>query len=91
MNFEKTKQEEHIKSPEAVKRLNEISKKGFTPSALKDYVEDKIRFYDKYILQIKDSESVIERAEHRGVGNIFHNTMEALYKIKREKHLQLNL
>ena len=89
LNFEKTKQEEHIKSPEAVKRLNEISKKGFTPSALKDYVEDKIRFYDKYILQIKDSESVIERAEHRGVGNIFHNTMEALYKDQEKKTLTI--
>ena len=89
LNFEKTKQEEHIKSSEAVKRLNEISKKGFTPSALKDYVEDKIRFYDKYILQIKDSESVIERAEHRGVGNIFHNTMEALYKDQEKKTLTI--
>jgi len=89
LNFEKTKQEEHIKTPEALKRLNEISKKGFTPSALKDYVEDKIRFYDKYILQIKDSESVIERAEHRGVGNIFHNTMEALYKDQEEKTLTI--
>ena len=89
LNFEKTKQEEHIKSPETVKRLNEISKKGFTPSALKDYVEDKIRFYDKYILQIKDSESVIERAEHRGVGNIFHNTMEALYKDQEKKTLTI--
>lgn len=89
LNFEKTKQEEHIKSPEAVNRLNEISKKGFTPSALKDYVEDKIRFYDKYILQIKDSESVIERAEHRGVGNIFHNTMEALYKDHEKKILTI--
>ena len=89
LNFEKTKQEEHIKSPETVNRLNEISKKGFTPSALKDYVEDKIRFYDKYVLQIKDSESVIERAEHRGVGNIFHNTMEALYKDQEKKILTI--
>ena len=89
LNFEKTKHEEHVKSPETVNRLNEISKKGFTPSALKDYVEDKIRFYDKYILQIKDSESVIERAEHRGVGNIFHNTMEALYKDQEKKTLTI--
>jgi len=89
LSFKKTKQEEHIKSPETVNRLNEISKKGFTPSALKDYVEDKIRFYDKYILQIKDSESVIERAEHRGVGNIFHNTMEALYKDQEKKILTI--
>ena len=87
MNFEKTKLEEHIKSLEVFNRLNEISKKGFTPSALKDYVEDKIRFYDKYILQIKDSESVVERAEHRGVGNIFHNTMESLYKDQEKKTL----
>ena len=87
LNFEKTKQEEHIKSPEVLNRLNEISKKGYTPSALKDYVEDKIRFYDKHILEIKDSESVVERAEHRGVGNIFHNTMEALYKDQEKKTL----
>tara|TARA_A100001011_G_scaffold28856_1_gene28013 strand:- start:316 stop:3003 length:2688 start_codon:yes stop_codon:yes gene_type:complete len=89
LNFEKTKQEEHIKSREVFNRLNEISKKGFTPSAFKDYVEDKIRFYDKYILQIKDSESVVERAEHRGVGNIFHNTMEALYKDQEKKILKI--
>ena len=88
-NFEITKNEEHTKSPEVVDRLNEISKTGYTPSALKDYVEDKIRFYDKYILQIKDSESVIERAEHRGVGNIFHNTMEVLYKDQEKKTLTI--
>ena len=89
LNFEKIKQEEHIKSQEVVNSLNEISKKGYTPSALKDYVEDKIRFYDKYILQIKDSKYVVERAEHRGIGNIFHNTMEALYNDQEKKTLNV--
>ena len=72
--------EEYKKTDRLIKRLDEISMSGFSPSALKDFIENQIRFYERYVLGINESDSVIERAEHRGIGIIFHNTMEEIYK-----------
>lgn len=72
--------EEYKKTDKLIERLDEISISGFSPSALKDFVENQIRFYERYVLGINESDSVIERAEHRGIGIIFHNAMEEIYK-----------
>ncbi len=71
--------EEYKKTDKLIERLDEISISGFSPSALKDFVENQIRFYERYVLGINESDSVIERAEHRGIGIIFHNAMEEIY------------
>ena len=75
-----TQLEEYKKTDSLILRLDEISSSGFSPSALKDFLEDQIRFYERYVMRINDSESVIERAEHKGIGTVFHNTMEEIYK-----------
>ncbi len=72
--------EEYKKTDKLIERLDEISISGFSPSALKDFVENQIRFYERYVLGINESDSVVERAEHRGIGIIFHNAMEEIYK-----------
>ena len=44
-------------------------------------------FFDEYILNVKSGEDVNERPEARGIGIIFHNTMEAIYKPYEGKKL----
>ena len=72
--------DEYSKSELLIERLDEISNSGFSPSALKDFLDDQIRFYERYVLGINELESVIERAEHKGIGIVFHNAMEDIYR-----------
>ena len=72
--------DEYAKSELLIERLDEISNSGFSPSALKDFLDDQIRFYERYVLGINELESVIERAEHKGIGTVFHNAMEDIYR-----------
>ena len=72
--------DEYSKSELLIERLDEISNSGFSPSALKDFLDDQIRFYERYVLGINELESVIERAEHKGIGIVFHNAMEEIYR-----------
>ena len=80
---------EYEKTEKLISRLDEISEKGFSPSALKDFLEDQIRFYDRYVLSVNELDSVVERAEHRGIGIVFHNTMEEMYKPFVGKKLEI--
>jgi len=39
-----------------------------------------INFFDEYVLDVKSNQEVNEFPESRGIGIIFHNTMEEIYK-----------
>ena len=79
--------EKFEKTDSLIKRLYEMSESGFSPSSLNRYIENPIRFFDEYILNVKSDEDVNERPEARGIGIIFHNTMEAIYKPYEGKKL----
>ena len=66
-----------------------FQKKDFPHQPLKDFLEDQIRFYDRYVLSVNELDSVVERAEHRGIGIVFHNTMEEMYKPFVGKKLEI--
>ena len=70
--FEKTKA--------LISRLKEIAKIGFSPSSLNRYIDNPINFFDEYVVGVKSNEEVNEFPEARGIGIIFHNTMESIYK-----------
>ena len=80
-NFEKTK--------EVMSRLHEISESGFSPSSLNRYIENPINFFDEHVLEVRKNEEVKESPEARGIGNIFHNVMENIYKPFIGKKLDL--
>jgi hypothetical protein len=59
--------------------------RGISPSALRTYIECKLRFYFKHIARIREPSEVEEDADARILGNIFHKVMERFYKQLKAK------
>jgi ATP-dependent exoDNAse (exonuclease V) beta subunit len=72
--------EKFEKTDTLITRLNQIAESGFSPSSLNRYIDNPINFFDEYVVGIKSSEKVNEFPEARGIGIIFHNVMEKIYK-----------
>ncbi|AWG21051.1 hypothetical protein FFWV33_05635 [Flavobacterium faecale] len=67
------------KSPLVMKRLAEIAKVGFSPSALTSYIRNPIQFYFQKIVRIREVEEVEENIALNTLGTIIHETLKALY------------
>ncbi len=59
-----------------------------SPSALSTYFECPLRFYYKYILNAKEPEEITEDIDPRIFGNLFHETVEEIYKPFVGKEIQ---
>lgn len=71
------------KNPEVMQQLNvylENGSRSLSPSALSTYIECPLRFYYKYLAGAKEPEDISEELDPRIFGNLFHQTVEALYK-----------
>ena len=67
------------KKAEALDRLNHlIREKGLSPSALSTYLNCPLKYYLRYIVQIKD-ESVEEDVGVNDIGTVIHDTLELLF------------
>ncbi len=53
--------------------------KRFTPTALNTYLDCRLRFYFKYVLELYEPEEVAEEVDPMVFGNILHRIMEKLY------------
>lgn len=63
------------------KRLKEIATiKGFSPTALTNYLRNPIQFYFQRVLSINEEEEVEENIALNTIGTIIHKTLEELYK-----------
>lgn len=77
---------EIAKSPEVYQVLQKYvvkqnaSYRRLTPSALNTYLDCRLRFYFKYIAGISEADEVQEDINAQVFGNIFHLSMERLYK-----------
>lgn len=96
--------EEHFASPEIhpdlhlpisitkdallTKRISEIAAKGFSPTALTNYIRDPLTFYKKSILRIQDLQEVEETVSASVFGTIVHDSLEALYTPFLGKYLE---
>ena len=67
------------KTPEMIAQLTALASSGFSPSSLSTYLRNPVDFYYKYVLGIKESDSVEETVAANTMGTIVHNTMETLY------------
>jgi hypothetical protein len=80
--------ENNIKPIKSVDKTNEIidkisiylSEKGLSPSAVNTYVNCKMQFYYKYILNIKPIEEVEKEIGYDVIGSTVHNALEIFYK-----------
>ena len=88
-NISEDSEEKFEKTKEVMSRLYEISESGFSPSSLNRYIENPINFFDEHVLEVRKNEDVKESPEARGIGNIFHNVMENIYKPLIGKKLDL--
>ncbi|MDR0981875.1 MAG: PD-(D/E)XK nuclease family protein [Culturomica sp.] len=70
------------KTPELLSKLYKKygdNGKILSPSALNTYIECPLKFYFRYIADIKEKEEVSEELDYRLLGNIFHECAESLY------------
>lgn len=74
------KLKEVSKNQAAVKQLETLATKGFSPSSLTNYIRNPIDFYYEKILGIKEFEDVEENIAANTLGSVIHNTLEDLYK-----------
>ncbi|HRX10087.1 MAG TPA: PD-(D/E)XK nuclease family protein, partial [Draconibacterium sp.] len=51
-----------------------------SPSAVNTYLQCSLRFYFRYVMQLPEPDEVQEEIDGMIFGNIFHDTVEALYK-----------
>ena len=68
------------KNNSVINRLAEISKNGFSPSSLTNYIRNPIDFYYQKILKIKEHDNVEETVAANTLGTVVHNTLEDFYK-----------
>ncbi len=68
------------KTPGVMKRLQEISGRYFSPSALTSYIRNPTDFYFQRILKINETEEVEETVAYNTLGTIVHEALEHLYK-----------
>lgn len=67
------------KSKQVLTNLRELAEYGFSPSALKKYIECPLDFYYNYIVGLRQDEEVEETIEASTFGNVIHKVMEILY------------
>ena len=79
---------DYKKTDLVLKKLEEILEEGITASMLNLFLIDKRKFFERYILKIKD-ESIEEIAKANTLGNIVHDTIEELYTPLINKSLNI--
>ena len=75
-----TQQLEIKKSESVMTRLQEIAKKGFSPSALTAYIRNPIDFYLSRVLKINEAVAVEETVDFQTLGTIVHNCLQSFYE-----------
>ncbi|MDX1314368.1 MAG: PD-(D/E)XK nuclease family protein [Eudoraea sp.] len=62
-----------------MERISELAERGFSPTALSDYIRDPITFFKRHLLRIDDPDDVEENLEAKTFGIIVHECLEKLY------------
>lgn len=68
------------KDEEVMLGIQEILKKGISPSAINTYLECPLRFYLSRIARLSAEEEVEESVDARSMGNFIHACLEELYR-----------
>jgi hypothetical protein len=67
------------KKLDVLQKLERYFGKALTPSTLNTYLECRLKFYFRHLVELKEPEEVEEEADARIFGNIFHRVMELFY------------
>ena len=83
-----TKNQDYKKTDLVLNKFEEILEKGISASMLNLFLTDKSKFFERYILEIRD-ENIEEIAKANTLGNIVHDTIEELYIPVLNKNLSV--
>ncbi len=86
---QKRELQEIHKHPSVLKKLEELAKKGISPSAIANYLYNPIAFYKDKVLGIRELEEVEETVAANTLGTVVHDTLEELYKPYIHQFLKL--
>ena len=86
---EKTTIKKIEKTEAIISTLKEVAKKGFSPSALTNYLYNPYQFYTQKILKLSEYKEVEETIAANTMGTIIHDTLDALYTPFIGKYLTL--
>jgi len=78
----------HPKDAFAIQRLQEISQKGFSPSALNKYRNCPLKFYFENVLGIREIDQVNEDLEQNELGTYIHAILQTIYSEGMGKPVQ---
>lgn len=70
--------------------ISELSKAGYSPSSLSNYIRDPFSFYKQHILKIESPETIDEDVAYNVLGTIIHDSLEKLYMPLISKELTQN-
>ncbi|UCG93259.1 MAG: PD-(D/E)XK nuclease family protein [candidate division WOR-3 bacterium] len=70
--------------------LDRISRRGLSPTNLKDYQQCPYRFYLRYVLNIQEPKEIVEEAGPLEWGRIIHKTLSSFYKYDFPKGVTQN-
>lgn len=76
---EQPQEKEIPKNKAVLESLKTLAEKGFSPSAITNYLYNPIRFYKQKILKINEFEEVKETIAANTMGTVIHDTLDALY------------
>lgn len=83
---------EVIKTQPILDRLEEIATvKGFSPSALTNYLRNPIQFYYQRILGVRENEEVEENVALNTLGTIIHEVLEKMYVPFEGKNIKIQV
>jgi hypothetical protein len=83
---------EVIKTQPILDRLEEIAIiKGFSPSALTNYLRNPIQFYYQRILGVRENDEVEENVAANTLGTIIHEVLEKMYATFEGKNIQIQV
>jgi ATP-dependent helicase/nuclease subunit B len=68
------------KTKDVLLKIQSITEKGLSPSALTNYMRNPIDFYYQKILGVKELDNVEETVAANTLGTVVHNTLEDFYK-----------
>lgn len=68
------------KKADVLEKLERYLGKPLTPSTLNTYLECRLKFYFRHLIELKEPDEVEEEPDARIFGNIFHRVMELFYK-----------
>lgn len=60
--------------------LNALRHMEYSPTRLQAYVDCSLKFYFRYILDLREKEDVVESADARIFGSVIHEVLEKLYE-----------